>query len=118
MPGIDLSTVPNSPEKNCCACGKRMSGAPTANLLAEDEASTMLSDGQLVYDMETMSTDMNSSSQFWMISILAILAMATLMYLYRRRATVKFNSDDFIRAELIETGNKSDAEGASNKILE
>ena len=77
MSGIDLSTVPNSPEKNCCACGKRFSGS----LLIEDGASTMLSDGQLVYDneMETMSVDMNISSQFWMISILVVLAMATLM---------------------------------------
>ena len=37
---------------------------------------------------------------------MAVLAMVTLMQLYKKRATTKFSSDDFLRAELIETENK------------
>ena len=64
-------------------------------------------------EWETMNDDTNISSHIWMISILAILAMGTLMQIYRRRATVKFSSDDFLRAELVENENK-DA-GAAQK---
>ena len=35
-----------------------------------------------------------------------LLAMVALIKFFKRRSTVKFNSDDYLRAELIETDNK------------
>ena len=131
MPGVDLSSIGNDAASNCCSCGKRKAGWQTVGtaaspngafcsnagcmpsstgtllpaLSAEELNLMALHGGELSSEMVEIP-EVTSQSEFCIIAIMAVLAMATLIEFFRRKASAKFSSDDFLRAELIETENK------------
>ena len=132
MPGVDLSFIGNNAASNCCSCGKRKAGLQTVGTaaspngafcsnegclssstgtllpaLSNEELNLIsLHNGELSSEMVELLPDVTSQSDFLIIVILAVLAIVTLMESLRRKASVKFSSDDFLRAELIEIENK------------
>ena len=142
MSGVDLSSIGNNAASNCCSCGKRKAGWQTVGTpaspngafcssagclpsstgtllpaLSNEELNLMsLHDGELNSEMvEQVLPEISSQSDFWLIAIMAVLAMITLMDFFRRRASAKFSSDDFLRAELMETENKGTSAAKINE---
>ena len=115
-PGVDLSAIGNDPASNCCACGKRGKGDQRAPTPASPNGSyctktnCLPSAGTLLPSLP----EVTSQSDFWLLAMLSVLAMVTLMQLYKRRATVKFSSDDFLKAELIQSEKEESSPAKTN----
>ena len=74
------------------------------NLISLEEESIGFESSELASEL---LPEVTSQSEFWLVSIMAVLTMVILIHFFKQRVTVKSSDNDSaLRAELIETENK------------